>query len=614
MTAFIIHNMAPIMFAALVVFLLLGYPVAFSLAANGLLFAFIGIELGLFRPDFLQALPERVYGVMSNDTLLAIPFFTFMGLILERSGMAEDLLETIGQLFGSVRGGIAYAVIFVGALLAATTGVVAASVISMGLISLPIMLRYGYDRRVATGVIAASGTLAQIIPPSLVLIVMADQLGRSVGDMYEGAFIPGLVLSTLYAGYIFLVAVASPSSVPGLPLEAQTLREPETAKHRLIFPLSVISAFATAWLVVVKLGLLNWTLPAFEKVSLGLTVAHVTWTLVVGVLLTKAFIGTIRTMTISLFLVIAGATAIALVVMSFTNVRAGADYVVLTMTVAVAVSFVVAVVNRYSGLKLLSKLAEQVVFVMVPPLGLVFLVLGTIFIGVATPTEGGAMGAAGAVLLAIMKRRLSFDLTRQAAESTAKLSAFVVFILIGARVFSLTFYGVDGHRWVEELLVSLPGGQTGFLIFVNVVVFLLAFFLDFFELAFIIVPLLAAPAEKLGIDLIWFGVILGVNMQTSFMHPPFGFALFYLRSVAPRETYIDRLSGKRMEPVTTGQIYWGAVPFVVIQCIMIGLVIAFPQMVMHYKGTGTGADPAKVDFQLPQLDLPPLDLGPPKLQ
>jgi tripartite ATP-independent transporter DctM subunit len=614
MTAFIIHNMAPIMFAALVVFLLLGYPVAFSLAANGLLFAFIGIELGLFRPDFLQALPERVYGVMSNDTLLAIPFFTFMGLILERSGMAEDLLETIGQLFGSIRGGIAYAVIFVGALLAATTGVVAASVISMGLISLPIMLRYGYDRRVASGVIAASGTLAQIIPPSLVLIVMADQLGRSVGDMYEGAFIPGLVLSLLYAGYIFLVTIASPNSVPGLPLEAQTLREPETAKHRLTFPLGVVAAFATAWLIVVKLGLLNWTLPAFEKISLGLTSAQVVWLVVVTALLTKVLVGTIRTMTISLFLVVAGATAIALVVMSYTDVRAGADFVVLTMTVAVAVSFVVAVINRYSGLKLLSKLAEQVVFVMVPPLGLVFLVLGTIFIGVATPTEGGAMGAAGAIVLAIMKGRLSFDLTRQAAESTAKLSAFVVFILIGARVFSLTFYGVDGHRWVEELLVSLPGGQVGFLVFVNIVVFLLAFFLDFFELAFIIVPLLAAPAEKLGIDLIWFGIILGVNMQTSFLHPPFGFALFYLRSVAPREAYVDRLTGKRMEPVTTGQIYWGAVPFVVIQCIMVGLVIAFPQMVMHYKGTGTGADPAKVDFQLPQLDLPPLDLGPPKIQ
>src|SRR3974390_2427767 len=225
MEAFLIHNMAPIMFGSLVVFLLLGYPAAFSLAAIGLIYAFVGIQLGEFRPDFLQALPERVYGVMNNDTLLALPFFTFMGLVLERSGMAEDLLDTIGQLFGTIRGGLAYAVVFVGALLAATTGVVAASVISMGLISLPILLRYGYDRRMATGIIAASGTLAQIIPPSLVLIVMADQLGRSVGDMYEGAFIPGLMLALLYAGYMFLVTIFKPDAAPGLPANAVGFRD-----------------------------------------------------------------------------------------------------------------------------------------------------------------------------------------------------------------------------------------------------------------------------------------------------------------------------------------------------------------------------------------------------
>ena len=611
MAAMFIHYMAPIMFASLVMFLLLGYPVAFSLAANGLLFAFIGIELGLFRPDFLQALPERVYGVMNNETLLAIPFFTFMGLILERSGMAEDLLETIGQLFGSIRGGIAYAVIFVGALLAATTGVVAASVISMGLISLPIMLRYGYDRRVATGVIAASGTLAQIIPPSLVLIVMADQLGRSVGDMYEGAFIPGIVLSILYALYIFLVATFFPAATPGLPLEAQTLREPETAKHPAIMPLAALSAAGAAYLFVVKLGLFDWTSPVFNKISENPLILHGFWFVILTGLFFKPFIGIIRTMTLSLFVVLIGATAIALEIMRFTDVKAGADYVVLTMSIVVAMSFVLAVLNRVTGLKLLSKLAEQVVFVMVPPLGLIFLVLGTIFIGVATPTEGGAMGAAGAMILAIMKRRLNFDLTRQAAESTAKLSAFVIFILVGARVFSLTFYGVDGHRWVEELLVSLPGGQTGFLIFVNAFVFVLAFFLDFFELAFIVIPLLGPAAEKLGIDLIWFGVILGVNMQTSFMHPPFGFALFYLRSVAPKEAYTDRISGKRMEPVTTGQIYWGSVPFVIIQVIMVGLVIAFPAMVMHYKGSLSTVDPNKVDIQIQQQEMPALDFGPP---
>jgi TRAP-type mannitol/chloroaromatic compound transport system permease large subunit len=603
------------MFVSLVIFLLLGYPVAFSLAANGLLFAFVGIELGLFRPDFLQALPERVYGVMNNDTLLAIPFFTFMGLILERSGMAEDLLETIGQLFGTVRGGIAYAVIFVGALLAATTGVVAASVISMGLISLPIMLRYGYDRSIASGVIAASGTLAQIIPPSLVLIVMADQLGRSVGDMYEGAFIPGIVLSILYAIYIFLVSMFMPQATPGLPLEAQTLREPETLENPAITPLAILSAAVAAFFLAWRWEVFDFASPLLRWTGIGDEAIRGIWTVILFVALARILTGAIRMMTVSLYLVVVFATAIGITAMRYTHVKGGADYVVLTMSITVGASFVLAVVNRLLRLRLLSKLAEQVVFVMVPPLGLIFLVLGTIFIGVATPTEGGAMGAAGAMVLAIMKRRLSWDLTRQAVEATAKLSAFVVFILIGARVFSLTFYGVNGHRWVEELLVALPGGQIGFLIFVNAFVFVLAFFLDFFELAFIVIPLIGPAAEKLGIDLIWFGVMMGVNMQTSFMHPPFGFALFYLRSVAPREPYTDRVTGLRMEPITTGQIYWGAVPFVVIQVIMIGLVIAFPAMVMHYKGVASTIDPnkVKIEIQAP-IELPPLDLGPPKIQ
>jgi TRAP-type mannitol/chloroaromatic compound transport system permease large subunit len=480
MLHFVIENMAPIMFAALVVFLLLGYPAAFSLGAVGLLFGLLGIELGLFVPDFLQALPERVYGVMSNDTLLAIPFFTFMGLVLERSGMAEDLLDTIGQLFGTIRGGLAYAVIFVGALLAATTGVVAASVISMGLISLPIMLRYGYDRRVASGVIAASGTLAQIIPPSLVLIVMADQLGRSVGDMYEGAFIPGIVLAGLYALYVFGVTILYPKATPGLPIEAVGFREDNGSRG--LISLAVLA---------VASGVFGWLVMRDSKTH-------------------------------------------------------GADYVVLTMFCGIIFAFVVASVNwvtdKLIGFRFLSRMAQQTTFVMVPPLFLIFLVLGTIFIGLATPTEGGAMGASGAILLGLMKRRLTWDLVRQAVESTAKLSAFVIFILIGARVFSLTFYGVSGHIWVEHLLTSLPGGQVGFLLFVNAFVFVLAFFLDFFELAFIVIPLLGPAAEHLGIDLIWFGVILGVNMQTSFMHPPFGFALFYLRSVAPKEAFIVRIT------------------------------------------------------------------------
>jgi tripartite ATP-independent transporter DctM subunit len=549
MAAFLIENMAPIMFGALVLFLLLGYPAAFSLGAVGLIFALLGIELGLFVPNFLQALPERVYGVMSNDTLLAIPFFTFMGLVLERSGMAEDLLDTIGQLFGTVRGGLAYAVIFVGALLAATTGVVAASVISMGLISLPIMLRYGYDRRVASGVIAASGTLAQIIPPSLVLIVMADQLGKSVGDMYEGAFIPGIVLAGLYAFYIFLVTIFFPKATPGLPVEAVGFREADNSRGLTSLAILAVVSGVFGWFVMRS------------------STSH------------------------------------------------GADFVVLSMFFSILFAFAATVVNwmvaRFTGFRFLSHMAQQTTFVMVPPLFLIFLVLGTIFIGVATPTEGGAMGAMGALILGAAKRRLTWDLIRQAVESTAKLSAFVVFILIGARVFSLTFYGVSGHLWVEHLLISLPGGQIGFLIFVNAFVFILAFFLDFFELAFIIIPLLGPPAEKLGIDLIWFGVILGVNMQTSFMHPPFGFALFYLRSVAPKEPYLDRVTGKRMDPVTTGQIYWGAVPFVVIQVIMVGLVILFPAMVMHYKGAASTIDPDKVKIEIPQLDLPALNFDEP---
>jgi tripartite ATP-independent transporter DctM subunit len=522
---------------------LLGYPVAFALAANGIFFGLLGIKLGLLRPELFQALPDRLWGVMSNDTLLAVPFFTFMGLILERSGMAEDLLDTIGQLFGPIRGGLAFAVIFVGALLAATTGVVAASVISMGLISLPIMLRYGYDRRFATGVIAASGTLAQIIPPSLVLIIMADQLGRSVGDMYAGAFIPGIALAGLYALYAAGVAVFKPTWAPALPLEARRLREPDgsagTASVGVIVVLAVIAAVLFDRFYYV---------PTYPEAMLD-------------------------------------------------------ERLVLAAGAGAGFALAAAIVNRTFKLGLLSKLAEQVVFVLIPPLALIFLVLGTIFLGWATPTEGGAMGATGALVMALARGRLTLRLTRQAMDTTAKLSTFVVFILVGARVFSLTFYGVNGHVWVEHLLTSLPGGQLGFLIVVNIIIFLLAFFLDFFELSFIVIPLIGPVAEKLGIDLIWFGVLLGVNMQTSFMHPPFGFALFYLRSVAPAREYIDKLTSRRMAPVTTGQIYWGAIPFVIIQVIMVGLLIAFPQMSLVYKSDQKAIDINKVKIEIP-ADIP----------
>jgi tripartite ATP-independent transporter DctM subunit len=609
MAALIAQNLAPIMFAALVVFLLLGYPVAFALAANGLLFFFVAVELAPYAPDtitlswpLLQALPDRIFGTMSNEVLLAVPFFTFMGLVLERSGMAEDLLDTIGQLFGPVRGGLAYAVIFVGALLAATTGVVAASVISMGLISLPIMLRYGYDRRLASGVIAASGTLAQIIPPSLVLIVMADQLGRSVGDMYEGAFLPGLVLTALYAGYIMLMSIIFPKSAPGLPPEAIGYREPSGARG--VWQLGILVVFS---------GLVGYYVMSQTNTKAGadfviLTICVATVVALICALMNK-MLGAKR--------IVISAVLVALLVGAYVVLhQQGHEGLALTFEMILAgaiYALIVGIIERFTGLRLMSNMAQQVTFVMVPPLLLIFLVLGTIFIGLATPTEGGAMGALGSVILAAVKRyldknpaRFNWTLVRQATEATAKLSAFVLFILIGARVFSLTFYGVNGHIWVEHLLTSLPGGQVGFLVFVNALVFFLAFFLDYFELAFIIIPLLGPAADKLGIDLIWFGVILAVNMQTSFMHPPFGFALFFLRSVAPKVPYIDRVTGKKMEPVTTGQIYWGAVPFVIIQLIMVGIVILFPQIVMHYKAAGPVVDPAAVQQKLDQLLVPGL--------
>lgn len=531
----LMNNMAPIMFLGLICFLLLGYSVAFSLGACGLLFGFIGVELNLLPAALMQALPLRIFGIMQNDTLLAIPFFTFMGLILERSGMAEDLLDTIGQLFGPIRGGLAYAVILVGAMLAATTGVVAASVISMGLISLPIMLRYGYDRRVASGVIAASGTLAQIIPPSLVLIIMADQLGKSVGDLYKGAFIPGFVLTGLYVGYILLISFIRPTWVPALPKEARTIREDNGDSG--LPSLGLLALLSTACAVV------------FAKTRPDATPTD--------------------------------------------------EVIVVSMCVGVGIAFALSVLNKVTGLKLLSKMAERVTFVLIPPLGLIFLVLGTIFLGIATPTEGGAMGAVGALIMAVSRGRLSMRLLRQAMDSTTKLACFVVFILIGSTVFSLTFQGVDGPKWVEHLLTGLPGGQVGFLIVVNILVFVLAFFLDFFELSFIVVPLLGPVAEKLGIDLVWFGVLLAVNMQTSFMHPPFGFALFYLRSVAPTNDYKDRVTGKLTAKVTTGEIYWGAIPFVVIQIIMVALIIAFPNLVSGGLGKKEviDTDNVQIEFQ-----------------
>lgn len=458
--------LAPTMFAGLILFLLVGFPVAFSLASLGLFFGFVAIEVGYFGLPFLQALPARVFGIMSNDLLLAIPFFTFMGVVLEKSGLAEDLMEGFGQLFGPIPGGIAYAVIFVGAILGAITGTVAASVIAIGMISIPIMLKYGYDMKIGTGVIAASGTITQVIPPSLVLIVLAFQLGVPVGDMYLGAIGPSIAQVLLFAGFILLVSIISPKKVPPLPPEARTL-------------------------------------------------------------------------------------------------RGGA-------------------------------LAAKLAWGMVPSLVLIFLVLGTIFMGLATPTEAGAMGSVGSVLLALAHGRYSNRMVWEASDQTMRITAMVIFILVGATVFSLVFQGVNGGKWIEHLLSHIPGGRVGFLIFVNFFIFFIAFFLDFFEIVFIVIPLLIPTALSLDIDLVWLGVLLCVNMQTAFMHPPFGFALFYLRGIAPPE-------------VKSRDIYLGSIPWIGLQLILVALIIAFPDIVDGFITEEVLLDDAAVNQQLDALPMPGLE-------
>ncbi len=430
--------LAPMMFAGALILIFSGYPVAFALGGTALVFAFIGVEAGLLDWGLLFAMPERSFGIMSNFVLLAVPFFIFMGSMLEKSRLAEDLLTTIGILFGSLRGGLAIAVVFVGALLAAATGVVGASVVAMGMISLPVMLQYGYSRELSAGVISASGTLGQIIPPSVVLVVLADQLGTSVGDLFIGALVPGLILAALYALYAVGVAVAKPDQAPALPQAQRTMER--------------------------------------------------------------------------------------------------------------------------------SVLARQVALVMVPPLALILIVLGSIFVGVATPTEAGALGALGAIVLAAANRRLSLSALKETMSETTKLTSMVMFLLIGSTAFALVFRGLNGDLWIEGILTNLPGGVIGLLIVANVAIFVLGFFIDFFEIAFIIIPLLVPAASLLGVDLVWFGVMVGMNLQTSFLTPPFGFALFYLRGVAPPE-------------VTTAQIYRGAVPFIGIQLIGLVLIILFPELV-----------------------------------
>lgn len=430
--------LAPLMFVGALILIFTGFPVAFALGGTALLFAFIGVEMGMFDWPLLLAMPDRTFGIMSNFVLLAVPFFIFMGTMLEKSKLAEDLLTTVGQVFGPLRGGLALAVVFVGALLAAATGVVGASVVAMGMISLPVMMRYGYSHELSAGVIAASGTLGQIIPPSVVLIVLADQMGISVGDLFMGALVPGIMLAGMYALYCAGVAYFQPEKAPALPAEVRNI--------------------------------------------------------------------------------------------------SGVD------------------------------LAKRVFLVLLPPLILILLVLGSIFAGVATPTEAGALGALGAIGLAAANKRLTWKALRETMDTTTKLTSMVMFLLIGSTAFTLVFRGLNGDLWIKDLLTNLPGGVIGLLIVANLVVFILGFFIDFFEIAFIVIPLLVPAAALLGIDLVWFGVMLGMNLQMSFLTPPFGFALFYLRGVAPPE-------------ITTGQIYRGAVPFIIIQAIGLLLIIIWPQLV-----------------------------------
>jgi tripartite ATP-independent transporter DctM subunit len=523
--------MAPLMFGGLVLFMVIGFPVTFSLAAVGLFFGFIAIEAGYFQFSFMQALPERVFGIISNDTLLAIPFFTLMGAILERCGLAEDLLDGLGQLFGPVRGGLGYAVIVVGAILGAITGTVAASVIAMGLISLPVMMRYGYDQRFATGVIAASGTITQLIPPSLVLIVLADVLGRSVGDMYAGAWGPSLVQVLLFSLYVFLVSIFKPQWVPGIPKTAMSLHGWPLVKKCL-------------WGIIPSLVLIFLVL---GTIYLGLA--------------TPTEAGAMGTV---------GAIGLAVVHHpEFSRRGRIAAWIALVAITVICIPASLMLADE--SMPALAASAKGMFQTIRAPLFVVF------------------YGALALVMLEAVTISKLRNLIWQASQSTMRITAMVLFILIGSTIFVLVFRGVDGDPFIEHLLSHLPGGALGFLIFVNLFVFFLAFFLDFFEIAFIIVPLLAPVAAKLGIDLIWFGVLLCVNMQTSFMHPPFGFALFYLRSIAPKE-------------IKSSAIYWGAIPWVVLQLIMVAIVIAWPGLVTFMLDKPSGVDPNTIKIELPQSD------------
>jgi tripartite ATP-independent transporter DctM subunit len=426
------------MFVVAFALIFTGFPVAFSLGGTALIFAVLGVAFEVFDWGLLGAFPQRTFGIMGNYVLLAVPFFIFMGTMLERSKLAEDLLTTIGVLFGGLRGGLALAVVFVGALLAAATGVVGASVVAMGMISLPVMMRYNTSNELAAGVITASGTLGQIIPPSIVLVVLADQLGVGVGELFIGALVPGMMLAALYVVYVLFIAWRYPGVAPALPAE---------------------------------------DLPASAPEMLG-----------------------------------------------------------------------------------------RVLWVLIPPLALILIVLGSIFAGIATPTEAGALGAVGAMVLAALNRRLTLQALRETSQETTHLTAMVMLLLVGSTAFALVFRGLGGDLWIEALLTGLPGGKIGLLIVANLTIFALGFFIDFFEIAFIILPLIVPAARALGIDMVWFGVMIAMNLQTSFLTPPFGFSLFYLRGVAPPE-------------LETRQIYRGVMPFIAIQLVALTLICVFPNLV-----------------------------------
>jgi len=541
--------MPPMMFGGLVLAMLIGFPVAFTLAAVGLSFGFFAIHLGFFDLNFLQAIPGRIFGsVVSNDLLLAIPFFTFMGAILERCGLAEDMLDSMGQLFGPIRGGLGYSVIIVGFILGAITGTVAAQVIAMALISMPVMMRYGYNIRYITGVLAASGTITQLVPPSLVLIVLADQLGKSVGDMYLGAWGPSVFQILLFAGYTFVLSIIKPDHVPAVPKEARTL---------------------TGWAL-------------WKKCLMGIIPSAVLIFVVLGTMMMG-----LATPTEAGAMGAVG--AIVLAVIHHKEFATADKRILITGVIAAGVGTIIGML--FFGDEVASALRG--------------------LIPAATPVFRIAFAICYLAVAWLCIRAVGIpdlrDLIKQGYETTMRITCMVTFILIGSTCFSVVFQGVSGGEWLEHLLTSLPGGVWGFLIFINIFIFFLAFFLDFFEIAFIILPMIAPIAQKIlapvvgpEAALIWFGVMLCVNMQTSFLHPPFGFALFYLRGVAPRE-------------VKSSDIYWGAMPWIGLQAIMVILVIAFPITVTGLLDKAVAVDLDKVKIEVPQIDMPPLDMGPPDM-